>query len=178
MNNKLIIIGAGEFGKVIADAAFKQNRYKIIGFADDAWPVNTVLDDGLPVICKTNDIDIISKNADFYIVAFEHNKEREYMFKKYIRCLKAAIVVHPSAVVSLNTSIGEGAIILANSVIGVNVKLGVNVIVNAMTLIDHDSVIGSHSHISPGTIIGNNIEIKAHRTTLLGETISNQSYNK
>ena len=178
MNNKLIIIGGGEHGKVIADAAFKQNRYKVVGFVDDSWPLNVILDDGLPVLGRTKDAEEMAKLADFFIVAIKHNKEREFLFKKFSKYLKAATVIHPSAVISMNTTIGDGSVVLANSVLSVNVKLGFNVIVNSMVFIDHDSVIGNHAHLAPGTIIGNNMEIKSFRNTLLGEIIASQSFNK
>jgi len=171
MKNKLVIVGAGGHGKVVADAAFKQNRYKLIGFADDGWPVGTVLNDGLPVLGKIHDVETMAKHADFFIIAIGNNKLRENLYKKYLKVLKPAVVIHPSAVISMNTNIGDGCVILANAVIGVDSVIGINSIVNSMALIDYDCVIGAHAQIAHGTIVGRYSEIKSYRTTFPGECI-------
>ena len=66
---------------------------------------------------------------------------------------------HPSAVLAADTSIGEGAQIMAGAVLQPGVSLGINCIVNTRASLDHDCRIGDHVHIAPGAVLSGGVTI-------------------
>jgi len=176
MHNRLIIVGANAYSKVIVDTVFRQHIFEIVGIAADDYNIDTVYIDyyysPLKIIAKIGDIENIKNIADFFVVAYEDNKLRATIYKKYNKILPSATIIDPSAVISNNSYIGEGSVILANSIIATDVKIGIDVIIKPLSYIDHNSIIDNHCHIAAGTIIGNNVEIKSYRNTFPGDNIS------
>ena len=75
------------------------------------------------------------------------------LFKKYVFELDNASI-HPSAIISNDSSIGENVSIGANVVIGPNCNIGDNVIIKSNCSIVQDVTIGENSIIHNGTVLG------------------------
>ena len=75
------------------------------------------------------------------------------LFKKYVFELDNEII-HPSAIISNNSSIGENVSIGANVVIGPNCNIGNDVIIKSNCSIVQDVTIGENSIIHNGTVLG------------------------
>ncbi len=170
MTNNLIIVGAGGHGKVVLDAALRQKKYNIIGFADNGKEVGSRVFGNYTVICSQSAI-LQMHNINYFIVAIGNNTIREKIFNELKDKLKPAIILHPNAVISDNSNILPGTVVLANAVINPNAHIGNNCIINAMALVDHDSTIGNNTHLSPGTIVGSHTNIPNNYTSELGEKI-------
>lgn len=69
-------------------------------------------------------------------------------------------VIHPTATICDDVSIGEGAQIFAHTVIQPGCHIGAFSIINTGAQIDHDCNISSFSHIGPGAILCGNINIE------------------
>jgi len=174
--DKLIIVGAGGHGKVVADTALLTGKWNIIGFVDDVIKKDTVVFNGLKVIGNSNEMNELKKMATHFVIAIGDNKMRASLFSKCLPFLKPASIIHPNAFVSNFSEIGECSVILANAVVNVNVQIGVNCIINSLSLIDHDSKIGDHSHIAQATIVGSTCTLPDQYHSKLGEHIP--SYTK
>ena len=175
MENKIIIIGAGGHGKVVADAILKQNKYSIAGYADDNIPIGNILNNGYRVICKISEIDKMLTYANYFIVAIGNNNTRSSIYNSLKNKLKPAIIIHPSCILSSNIKLSDGCILLANAVISEDVEIGENCIINSLSLIDHETTINDHVHISQGSIVGSNCKIKSYHTSELGDKIKSYS---
>jgi UDP-perosamine 4-acetyltransferase len=70
-----------------------------------------------------------------------------------------ATVIHPSAIVAADATLGEGTQIMAGAVIQPSVCIGVDTIVNTRASVDHDCIIGNHAHIAPGAILSGSVQI-------------------
>ena len=81
--------------------------------------------------------------------------------------------IHPNAVVSKSSKIGEGVSIMANAVINPFVVLGDGVIINTGSVLDHHSIVGSFSHIAPGASIAGNCRIGNRVMIGVGASVSN-----
>lgn len=173
---RLIIVGSGGHGKVVLEAALLQNKYKIVGFADDT--VKNKNNSKHEIIGTIKDLETGKIKADCFVVAIGNNNIRKKIFLKLIQKLDAAIIIHPSAVVSKTSELCKGTVILANSVISTNVSIGLNSVINSLCLVDHETVVGNHVHISQGTIIGSNVNLKDNYTSKLGERIKSFSIIK
>lgn len=156
---KIVIIGAGGHGKVIADAILKESKNELIGFIDDKINVGEIIYGNYKVIANSSDNHIMTL-ANAFIVAIGNNEVREIIFNKFNVKLIPATVVHPSSVLALDTNIGKGSVILAGVIINPGVEIGINTIINSKSLIDHDVQIGNHVHIGQAAIIGSGNKIK------------------
>lgn len=174
MKNRLIIIGAGGFSLVVADAAIEMG-YSKIDFVDDVKPINTKVLDNFKIIGKQDDILKIKDNDFELIIAIGNNKIREKIYAKLSPKFKFTNIIHPKSTISRLTKIGKGNIILAGATINANASLGNNNIINSNVLIDHDSEIGNHCHIAQGTIIGSNVTINSGLLTELAQKINSFS---
>jgi acetyltransferase EpsM len=68
-------------------------------------------------------------------------------------------VIHPSALVSPSTTIGEGSAILHGAIIQAQTAIGKHVIVNTGAKIDHENVIGDYANISPSATLCGNVHV-------------------
>lgn len=62
-------------------------------------------------------------------------------------------VRHPSAVISVDAKIGQGAQVMAGAIIQPSARLDSNVLVNTKASIDHDCRIGPNATIAPGATL-------------------------
>lgn len=174
MNKKLLIIGAGGHGKVVAETALQSGLWDIAGFCDDTIPAGTIVMDDITIISKLSGIENIS--FDSFIVAIGNNQVRKDIFLKLITHFKAATIIHPFTHVSAHSSVEEGCIILPGAVISFGAEIGANCIIGSNVHIDHESEIGAHCHIGNGTSIGSNCLIPSSYTTPTGLAIQSFSH--
>ena len=76
---------------------------------------------------------------------------------KYIKF--GANIVHPTAVVSSQASLGKGVFVGAFAYVGPGAKLGDGVIVNTGALVEHDCILGDFSFIGPNTTLGGHVVV-------------------
>lgn len=163
MENKILIVGAGSYGKIVCDAVISQGKYHVSGFLDDSLPVGTVVMGDYKVLAGVESIDGLKRFAENFVVALEDNNDRLKAFEEIKKILKPATIVHSSAVVSSVVTLGEGSVVLANAV--VNSSVGVNSIVKPCVAIDHNCTIGDHVHLGIGTAVRSGVTVEDRYTT-------------
>ncbi len=168
--NKLIIIGAGGHGRVVADIAQKIGRYQAIEFLDDGDMKETM---GLPIIGKTDDIDKYIEEADFF-VAIGNCKLRGEIIERLVN-MGASIptLIHPSAVIGACVEIDIGTVIMAGAVVNPCTKIGKGVIINTCSSIDHDCVIDDYCHLAVGGRVAGTVKIGANTFIGAGAVVKN-----
>lgn len=160
---KVIIIGAGGHGKVVADIV-RLSGDEVIGFIDDKKP------DELP------DFNIVGTTVDIgaidclYFAAVGNHSIREKLMGFEVKWYTA---IHPTAVVAEGVIIGEGTCVMANAVINPGSSLGRGVIVNTSATVDHDCRIGNYVHIAPGVNISGAVSVGSNTWIGVGSAISN-----
>lgn len=163
MPNKLIIIGAGGHGKVVADIAVK-NGFEDIVFLNDDETVKECA--GFPVVGKI--CEAVEMDGD-KIVAIGNASIRE----KISSGIKTVTLIHPDAVISRRVEIGEGTVVMAGSVINSDVKIGKGCIINTGASVDHDCVIGDYVHVSVGAHVAGTCIIGEKTWIGAGVVVSN-----
>ncbi len=170
--NKLMIIGAGGHGKVIADAAACTGHWQEIVFADKRFPELSQAGHW-PVITDGNDLDKLDKEQCDYIVAIGDNKIR-YKLQNELQAkgFKLVNVIHPTAEISDYAKLGLGIAIMANAVINVDARIGDACIINTAATVDHDCVIGDGVHISPGAHLAGEVQVGKCSWIGIGSTVN------
>jgi len=164
---KVIIIGAGGHAKVIADIVIKSGDC-LLGFLDDNKSGESLL--GYPVLGKIENINKFEKTAKF-IIGIGNNYARKDISEKYN--LEWYTAVHPSAVIAIDVSIGEGTAIMANAVINPSAKIGMHCIINTGAIVEHDNIIGDYAHISPNAATAGTVSIGELTHLGIGATVRN-----
>lgn len=165
--NKLVIIGAGGHGNVIADIAVK-NGYSDIVFLDDDPGAEEC--GGFSVAGKTSDIEKY-KDCDF-IVAIGNPEVREQITRK-LEGFRLVTLIHPAAVIGRNVEIGKGTVVMAGAVINPQTKIGEGCIINTCSSVDHNSCIADFVHVSIGAHLGGTVFVGKGTWIGAGVTVSN-----
>ena len=165
--NRLIIIGAGGHGKVIADAALK-NGYTNICYIDDHATGDVM---GFPIIGTSADIERLNDGSTDFIIGIGNNAIRKTVAEKYN--VNWVSIVHPSAQIAFNAEIGKGTVIMANAVVNVCATVGEHCIINTGAIVEHDNVIENYAHISPNVALGGTVRIGSLTHVGIGATVKN-----
>jgi len=167
VRTKLILLGAGNHGKVLADLAELLPEIELVGLLDDAEPRwgSRVLH--YPVLGPIRALPGLAREMGIDLAAFGigDNQLRRRWFEMARRTgLAAARLVHPSAVISRHVELGEAVAVLAGVVVNVGAVVGDNVCLNTGSSIDHDCRLGDHSHIFPNATLAGGVEVGAYAT--------------
>ena len=171
MKDKLLIIGAGGHGKVIADIALKMNKWKTIAFLDDDGNIKQSMD--IAVIGKFNDAFKYIQDYDIF-VAIGNNSTRERI-QKNLEKLGASmpVLIHPDATIGEQVKIGTGTAVMAGAIINCCTKIGKGCIINTGATIDHDNTIEDYVHISPGANLAGTVKVGKGTWIGIGSVVSN-----
>src|ERR1041385_580851 len=92
MKKKLIIIGAGGHGRVIADLVSLSGEFELAGFADDGRKRGDEGMDGKKVLATASEKELLSSLATHFIVALGNNATRKKIFDELSLVMQAAII--------------------------------------------------------------------------------------
>ena len=165
--NKLVIIGAGGHGKVIADNAIK-NGYENICFIDDEANGDVI---GFPVVGSLSALSELQDDHTEFIIGIGDNAIRKTIAESYD--LKWATLIHPSAQIAKNTHIAQGTVVMACAVVNTCATIGKHCIINTGAIIEHDNVINDYAHISPRATLGGTVTIGTETQIGTGAVVSN-----
>ena len=170
MREKIVIVGAGGFGREVFQSIDKQ-KYEPVGFIDNSSDDNNLPS---PII---GDDSIISQLKDRYKVSHIcialGNMERRRIVTENV--LEAGLflppVIHPSSVILTQVPIEDGVIIYPNVVVMNDCTLGRGVFLNSGVTLGHDVRIGEFSSINPGVHLAGRIEIGKEVLIGIGSSI-------
>ena len=165
--NKLIIIGAGGHGKVLADNALK-NGYTDIYFVDDFITGNCM---GFPIVGTCADIPKMNDGKADFILGIGNNAVRKMLAETY--AVPWVTLIHPTAQIAVNVSIGNGTAVMAGAVINACTTIGEHCIINTRAVVEHDNIIGNYAHISPNAALGGTVSIGECSWIGLGASVIN-----
>lgn len=157
---KVVIIGAGGHGKVVADIVDAMGD-EVIGFLDDNPSLDTL-----------GTVADYKKYADnWFIIAIGNPQIRERIVKNLN--VKFYTAIHPSAVVSSSAQIKEGCAVMANAVISAGAVIGKHCIINTGAIVEHDNIIEDFAHVSVGARCGGTVQIGKRTWIGIGATVKN-----
>jgi sugar O-acyltransferase (sialic acid O-acetyltransferase NeuD family) len=149
---RLLILGTRTFAVEVADLAAAIPGMQVAGFVENMDPQRCRQPlEGLPVYW----IDEVASLVDSHraVCALSTTLRSRFVEQATQKGLAFATLVHPAAIVSKRSDVGEGCILNAACVVGAHSVLGAHVIVNRGALIGHHTTIGRFSSIQPGANI-------------------------
>ncbi|CAH0143358.1 acetyltransferase [Peribacillus simplex] len=163
---KIVIIGAGGHSKVVQDIVEAMGEYRLMA----------ILDDQYEVLKRKGNVyfgPILSYRSLFIhfeckvIIAIGRNDLRLKIVNELnLDVMDYGTVIHPTAIVGKNVSIGKGTVIMPNVVLNAGARVGNHVIVNTSSVIEHDTHLDDFIHIAPSaTLTG---AVKVGTGTLIG----------
>ncbi len=167
LSERIVIIGAGGHGKVVADIASKLN-YKNIVFLDDNATESCL---GFPIVGKLASAQTLNDGNTKFVIAVGNNDARKNIANS--NELPWITLVHPSAELGMNVSLGEGTVVMAKAVINPSATVGKHCIINTAAVIEHDNELSDFVHVSPKAALGGTVKVGECTHIGIGATVKN-----
>lgn len=163
MEKKIVIIGAGGFGREVLDVieAIRQNgngEYVPLGFVvDEKYGTPGKIINGLPIL---GGFDWLAKNSK-KVLAICGVGAPQYRFQLIRRAIKVGCrfitLVHPSAILTQWINIGVGTVITAGCILTNQIEIGDHVHINLDCTIGHDAVLQDFATLAPGVHVSGKV---------------------
>jgi acetyltransferase EpsM len=176
VRQKLVIWGASGHALVVADAARLGDAYEIIGFIDDVHPERRGEEFcGAKILGGRDQLDALPKGDCKLIFGIGDCRARLEL-SEFARGkdFQLATVIHPSALVAGDASVGYGTVMLAGAIVNPAARVGENVIVNTSATVDHECMIGDGAHIGPGVHLGGRVHVGRAAWVGIGATVKDR----
>ena len=149
----LALYGAGAMGREFKYVADETGQWTDTVFIDDHATADSLL--GCPVLgFHTFRKRYSPENTRFVITIGEPKFRREAFERMREAGYQGARLVHPSATISPDAELGDGAVIGPSAFIGSLAKIGNNFYAAKGAAIGHDAVVGSHTRVGADAFIG------------------------
>ena len=157
MKSRLLIVGAGGHGKVVADAALAQD-WQNVAFLDADPGRQGIL--GLEVITGRDIDPQLRQRFDAAVVALSDAARRLALLADLEALgFDLPVIHHPAATVARGVQIGAGSVLFAQAVINPDSTLGRGCILNTAATVDHDCVLGAGVHVAPGAHLAGGVRV-------------------
>jgi len=158
---KLLILGAGQYGRVVQETATAMGCFERIAFLDDRSPL---------AIGKLAQYRDLAEQFDCAFVAMGNPQLR----MKWLDDLKQAgfllpILIHPQAFVSPSAILGEGTIVEAMAVVNTEAVVEMGGLICAGAIVNHNA------HIMPGCQIDCNAVVASNAVVPEGTKVPSGS---
>jgi len=170
-NDKLLIIGAGGHGKVIADIAASLRRYNYIAFLDDNEKLTTAL--GYNILGKTEGAFRYIDEYDFFVAIGDSSTRKKFIENLISTGAHITTLIHPSAIIGSQVQIGIGTVIMAGVTINCSTQIGIGCILNTKCSVDHDCKIEDYVHLSPGAVLSGRVSVGRETWLCMSSAICN-----
>ena len=171
---KLLLVGAGGFGRMAAEQAMLQYN---CAFVDDGQPVGDEIC-GIPVIGGLDDLPELRKGYSLLVVGIGNNRFRAQVYEK-AKALGFAFpnIVAPSAYISPFAEVGCGCVLMQNACVQNGASVGNGVLLNAGTEVHCGGTVGDYvllytnSTIRTGAKVGRYARIGGNVTVCNNATV-------
>ena len=156
---RLVIIGAGGHGRVLAECA-KAAQLQLLGFVDDNTALTGTSQLDLPILGTIAALEKKLVLGEGILLGIGNSAFRMRLLHAF-RAAQFGVptLIHPRAWVSPSASCGAGTVVMANATVQTGCRLGEGVIINTNASVDHDSVVSDGVHICPGAHLAGNVTV-------------------
>lgn len=137
--NRLLILGAGQYGYVAKETALAMNCFDSIGFLDDC---------NEQAVGKLADYRKLYGEYTYAFVAIGNPELRWSLLQGLEQCgYTLPVLIHPQATVMPSAKVEKGTIVEAQAVVNSNAVVGCGCIISAGAVINHNSSLGNVCHV-------------------------------
>jgi acetyltransferase-like isoleucine patch superfamily enzyme len=175
---RILIIGAGTSGEVVADILLDNPKYRIVGFVDDS-PLENFSFYNIPIIANNIRSIVepeIRKMFDAVVISFggDLNKKHDIFLELKESGISFINAIDKTAKIGRNVSLGFGNVIGANTYIGTSTAIGDNNWIASSVNIDHHNRVGSSNLFGPGFVSPGKVEIGSKNMFGANSSLSNK----
>lgn len=190
----IIILGAGGHGRVVLDIIRQAGQFTPIGFLDNNPALHGRRVDGLPVLGGIDKLNELSEppaeaggvvahvsnlcsgkpvsNRFAAVIAIGDNGIRRMIAESVEAAgLDLPPIIHPSAQIATNVTIGRGVVIAAGALVCAHSQIGDYAILNTGCIVDHESMIGTAVHVCPGVRLAGHVTLESGAFIGIGSTV-------
>lgn len=161
-HKNLLILGAGQYGRVAEETAASTGKFDKIAFLDDKNEI---------AVGKLVDYEKFVSQYKYAFVAMGNADLRlGYIAKLQSAGYEVAVIVSPRAYVAPSASLGCGSIVEAGAVVNSFAALGEGTLVCAGAIVNHNAVVGDGCQIDCGSVVGANAVLPAKTRLGYNET--------
>ena len=167
---RLIILGAGGYGRTVADVAVQSGIYDEIVFLDDNSTAPDVIDR-----CANISAHLDSDTHGY--PAFGNNEGRISWLNRLAELgCHVPTIIHPRAYVSPTAVLEEGVVVLPGAIVNTGVTVKRGGIINCSAIVDHGCILEEGVHVCLGAIVKAENRIPRCMKIEAGEIIANRTY--
>ena len=165
---RLVILGAGGYGRTVADLVRQSGKYTQILFLDDRFSeaVGTWDDFSCFIDAKT----------EFYPAIGDNEKRILWLEKLAAAGCIVPTLVHRRACVSSEAVLSSGIVVLPMAVIGTGCTVQRGCIINCGAVIDHDCVLEEGVHVGLNAVVKGENRLPRCMKVEAGQVIGNRVY--
>ena len=181
---QLIIIGAGGMGRTFYDMAKESLgygfEYAIKGFIDDNSSALDGFENYPPLLGTIRDYQ--PNENDVFVCSIGGGSRRKCMEEIIAKGGSFLTMIHQTARLGTNVTLGKGTIVGAFTTIGADAKVGNYNLIQSYTVVGHDSRIGdwnridTHVTLVGGTIVENETDI--HTSAMISHNVTIESNSR
>lgn len=163
MKKKVILIGAGKHGIMIAEKLLHLPDFEIYGFIDK-YTVNLpqfIEEKGYKVLGDDTLLSRLDKDIYVHLCLGANLIDTRKELIMQIRGLKlsAVSVIHPSAYISPSVRLGVGVTVLVDAIINTGAQIGNYCCINTSAIVEHDCVLGDNVFVQPRGVLAGNVSV-------------------
>lgn len=171
---RLLVLGAGGHGRVVADLARALGRYASIALLDGKFEAQGEHTVGAwrcvgPLERAEREAQV--PDTHFALGLGDNTLRLRWLAKLDAWGAQVPALVHPSAAVSPDAQLGAGTVCMAQSAVNVGARLGRACIVNTGATVDHDCTLGDGVHLSPGANLGGEVTVGEQSWVGIGASV-------
>lgn len=150
MKKNIIIFGSGNHSKVVLDVINEKKDLNLLSIIN---------------LNNFNNFKKIYKNKKGNLyghIAIGSNYLRKKVYNQLSKSfpkLKFLTLKSKTAIISKETKIGDGCLIMPGAIINTKTRLGINCLINTGSIIEHDNFFDDFSSSGPGVMTGGNVKI-------------------
>lgn len=169
---KLLLVGAGGFGRMVAEQAALQYDCT---FVDDGQSVGAEVC-GIPVVGRLVDLPELRKEYALLVVGIGNNAFRAQIYEQAATMgYTFSNIVAPSAYISPFAKLGVGCVILQNACVQNGAVIGNGVLLNAGAEVHCDATVEDYALIYTNSVIRTGAKVSKHARIGSNVTICNNA---
>ena len=163
---KLVIVGAGDFGREVSWVAERINAqtpvWELLGFVDDGAAVQGRTVDGYPVLGPVSWLEAVTDEL-YVVCSIGTGRVRKQVMERVLANphLRPAVLIDPAAIVGRNAQVGPGGVVCAGTVLAISSRLEAHTIVNLNCTVGHDTVLEPYCTVHPGSNLSGRVHVGA-----------------